>query len=101
MRQCRNEAFTDAINRFGLSKEHLLKRRVELPAIFVIYVAIILIVSSFLFAASISEYPFSDALMSIGVLIVVGSKFIASQIRIAQIRVRLFGFKAWLRDIAK
>lgn len=96
-RRYRNEDFSTAVARLGLSKERLRRRHGQLYGLSVLYALIMAIALAFVCAAPFSEHPFNHALMSIGVAIVAGSKFLAARFRAAQIRAgRLFGFKEWL-----
>lgn len=98
----RFETFTDAVDRFGLTTERLTKRHDELTSLAVLYAVIVIIGLGFLAAAPHSEHPINHALMSIGVMLVAGSKFLVTRFRIAQIKAqRFFGFGEWLRGLAK
>jgi hypothetical protein len=98
----RFETFTDAVDRCGLTTERLVKRHDELTSLAVLYAVIVIISLGFLAAAPQSEHPINHALMSIGVMLVAGSKFLVTRFRIAQIKAkRFFGFGEWLRGLAK
>jgi len=98
----RYETFTDAIDRFGLTTERLVRRHDELTSLSVLYAVIVVIGLGFLVAAPQSEHPINHALMSIGVMLVAGSKLLAARFRIAQIKAqRFFGFWEWLRGLTK
>jgi hypothetical protein len=96
-RRYRKENFADAVARLGLTNECLCARHDQLSSLSVIYGLIVLVAFGSLCAAPWSEHPINHALMSIGVALVAGSKFLASRFRAAQIRAgKLFGFKDWL-----
>lgn len=98
--QPRRETFTDAVDRFGLTKERLLKRHDELTSLSVLYGVISVLGLAFLLGASYSEHPINHALMSSGVVLVAGSKFLATRFRIAQIKAqRFFGFGEYLKGL--
>jgi len=98
----RYETYTDAVERFGLTKAHLLKRHEELSSLSVLYGVIAGIGIAFMLGAPYSEHPINHALMSIGVALVAGSKFLATRFRIAQIKSqRFFGFGEWLRGAGR
>lgn len=98
----RHETFTDAVDRFGLTTERLVKRHNELTSLSVLYAVIVVIGLGFLAAAPQSEHPINHVLMSIGAIVVAGSKFLVTRFRIAQIKAqRFFGFGDWLRGLAK
>lgn len=93
----REESFDDAVNRLGLTKAELHRRHDQLLGLSAIYGLIVLVAIGFFCIAPYSTHPVNHALMSLGVIIVAGSKFLASRFRVAQIRSRwLFGFKEWL-----
>lgn len=93
----RNESFDDAVSRLGLTKAELHRRHDQLLGLSAIYGLIVLVAIGFLCLAPYSSHPINHALMSLGVIIVAGSKFLASRFRVAQIRAgQLFGFKEWL-----
>lgn len=93
----RAESFDEAVIRLGLTQEQLHRRHDQLFGLSVIYALIVIVALGFLCATSYSPHPVSHALMSIGVMAVSGSKFIAARFRVAQIRAgRLFGFRQWL-----
>ncbi len=100
----RHETFTDAVDRFGLTTERLVRRHDELTSLSVLYAVIVVIGLGFLAAAPQSEHPINHALMSIGVMLVAGSKLLTARFRIAQIKAqRFFGFWDWLlqRELPK
>lgn len=93
----REESFGDAVSRLRLTKEQLHRRHDQLFGLSVIYGLIVIVALGFLCATSYSPHPINHALMSVGVMILAGSKFITARFRVAQIRSgRLFGFKEWL-----
>lgn len=96
-RRYRDEDFDEAVDRLGLSKERLRQRHDQLSGLAMLYGTITLIALGFVCAAPLSEHPINHALMSIGVAVVAGSKFLSARFRVAQIRAgQLFGFKEWL-----
>lgn len=96
-REYREESFDDAVERLGLTQERLRQRHDQLFGLSMIYGLIALIAVGFLCVTPLSEHPFNHALMSLSVLIVAGTKFLAARFRVAQLRAgRLFGFKVWL-----
>lgn len=99
----REESFGDAVSRLMLTKEQLHHRHDQLFGLLVIYGLIVIVALGFLCATPYSPHPINHALMSVGVMILAGSKFITARFRVAQIRSgRLFGFKEWLLEgIAK
>lgn len=93
----RKESFGDAVSRLGLTKEQLHHRHDQLFGLSVIYGLIVIVALGFLCATPYSPHPINHALMSVGVTILAGSKFITARFRVAQIRAgHLFGFKEWL-----
>lgn len=96
-RRYRDEQFDDAVARLGLSDEKLNRRRGQLSGLSVLYGSIVIVALLFLCATPLSDHPINHAVMSIGVMIVAGSKFLAAKFRVAQIDAgRLFGFNEWL-----
>lgn len=92
-----DESFAEAVDRLGLTRAQLHQRHDKLFGLSVIYGLIVLVAFVFLCATTYSPHPINHALMSSGVIIVAGSKFITARFRVAQIRAgRLFGFKEWL-----
>lgn len=96
-RKYREESFDCAVERLGLTKEQLRQRQDQLFGLSVIYGLIVVIAVVFLCVAPLSAHPVNHALMSLGVIIVAGTKFLAARFRVAQIHSRrLLGFKEWL-----
>jgi hypothetical protein len=96
----RHETFTDAVDRFGLTKERLLKRHEELSSLSVLYGVIAVIGIAFMLAAPYSEHSINHSLMSLGVVLVAGTKFLATRFRISQIKAqRFFGFGEWMKGM--
>ena len=92
-----DESFNEAVDRLGLTQAQLHQRHDQLFGLSVIYGLIVMVAFGFLCATTYSPHPINHALMSSGVIIVAGSKFITARFRVAQIRAgRLFGFKEWL-----
>ena len=102
-RRYREETFDDAVKRLDITKERLHQRHDQLLGLSIIYALICIVVFGFLCATQFSPHPINHALMSIGVMLLAGSKFITARFRVAQIRSgQLFGFKEWLlRGVAK
>ncbi len=99
-RRYRDEDFDEAVDRLGLSKESLRQRHDELTSLSVLYAVIVVIGLGFLAAAPQSEHPINHALMSIGVVIIAGSKCLVARFRVAQIKAqRFFGFGEWLKGM--
>lgn len=97
-RRYRDEDFDEAVARLGLSKERLRQRHDQLFGLAMLYGTIALIALAFVCAAPFSEYPINHALMSTGVAVVAGSKFLSARFRVAQIRAgQLFGVGEWLK----
>lgn len=93
----REESFGDAVSRLGLTQKELHRRHDQLFGLSVIYGLIVIVALGFLCATPYSPHPINHALMSVGVMILAGSKFITARFRVAQIRAgQLFGFKEWL-----
>lgn len=93
----RDESFGDAVSRLGLTKEQLHRRHDQLFGLSIVYGLIVIVALGFLCATPYSPHPINHALMSVGVTVLAGSKFITARFRVAQIRYgRLFGFKEWL-----
>lgn len=96
-RRYRDEDFDEAVARLMLSKERLRQRHDQLVGLAMLYGTITLIALLFVCAAPLSEHPINHVLMSLGVMVVAGSKFLSARFRVAQIRAgQLFGFKEWL-----
>ena len=97
-----DESFAEAVDRLGLTRAQLHQRHDQLFGLSVIYGLIVLVAFGFLCATTYSPHPINHALMSIGVALVAGSKFLATRFRIAQIKSqRFFGFGEWLRGAGR
>lgn len=95
-RKYAQESFEDAVERFGISAQDLKKRHDMLSALSLLYGAIFIVALISLGASFFSPHPVNHALMSVGVMLIAGTKFLAARFRLDQIRQRkLFSFKGW------
>lgn len=96
-RKYRKESFSDAVDRLELTNEILRQRHNQLAGLSIVYGLIIIVALGFLCVTPLSDHPFNHALMSLGTIILAGTKFLAARFRVAQIRAgQLFGFWGWL-----
>jgi hypothetical protein len=96
-RRYRHESFEDAIARAKVTDSDLAKRADFLSAMAFLYGLVSAISLLFLLATKFSPNPINHALMSTGVALVSGSRYLAVRFRVAQIRAReLFSFKEWI-----
>jgi len=95
-RKYANETFEDALERNQVTGEQLKRRYDMLVGISVLYGVITLVAIISLIASFYSLHPINHAFMSLGVVIVSGTKFLSTRFRIDQIKARkLFSFKSW------
>ncbi len=96
-RRYRRESFAEAVDRLGLTNEALRQRHDQLAGLSVVYGLIAVVALGFFAATPLSDHPFSHALMSLGTVVLAGTKLLAARFRVAQIRAgQLFGFWEWL-----
>lgn len=96
-RKHRRESFAEAVDRLELTNEMLRQRHDQLAGLSVVYGLIVVTALGFFAASPLSDHPFSHALMSLGAVVLAGTKLLAARFRVAQIRAgQLFGFWEWL-----